>query len=51
MEIKSKQMRPIYTQKRLRNKGNNKQNKKPNICQWGDRQGICLQNLQTAHDA
>ena len=41
----------------MHSKGNHKQNKKTthrieeNICKWCDRQGINLQNLQTAHAA
>ena len=41
----------------MHSKGNHKQNEKTihrtgeNICKWWDRQGINLQNIQTAHAA
>ena len=50
-------MGPNETQKLLHSKGNHKQNEKTthrmgeDICKPGDRQGISLQNLQTAHTA
>ena len=50
-------MTPNQTYKLLHNKGNHQQNEKTayglgeNICKRSDRQGIKLQNIQTAHAA